>query len=79
MISKYIGKALERAVYTPIDRRQWSATVRGLRGVIAVGASVEECRRELAEIVEGWVLVRIARHLPVPRLGGVTIRVRRAG
>ena len=79
MISKYVAKALERAVYTRIDRGQWSATVRGLRGVIAVGAGVEECRRELAEIVEEWVLVRIARHLPVPRLGGVTIRVRRAG
>ena len=53
--------------------------MRGLRGVIAVGDSVEERRSKLAEIVEGWVLVRIARHLPVPRLDGVTIRVRRAG
>jgi predicted RNase H-like HicB family nuclease len=78
MISRYVAKALERAVYQPIDHGMWSATVRGLRGVIAVGSTVEECRQQLAEVVEEWVLVRVARQLAVPRLGGVVIRVRRA-
>jgi hypothetical protein len=40
---------------------------------------VEECRNELAEVIEEWVLVRVARGLGVPRLGRVSIRVRRAG
>jgi len=79
MISKYVAKALERAAYEPIDHGMWCATVRGLRGVIAIGASIEACRHQLAEVVEEWVLVRVARHLQVPRLGGVVIRVRRAG
>ncbi len=51
----------------------------GLRGVIALGAGVEECREELAEVVEEWVLVRVARGLTVPKLGGVVVRVKRAG
>jgi len=79
MITKYIAKALERAVYDKIDGGDYCVTVRGLRGVIATGNSVESCRRNLAEVVEAWLLVRVAQRLPIPKLGGVVIRVRRAG
>jgi predicted RNase H-like HicB family nuclease len=78
MISRYVAQALGRARYEPIAHGRWSATVRGLRGVIAVGASIEKCRQSLAEAVEDWILVRVSRDLPVPKLGGVVIRVRRA-
>ena len=79
MITKYIAKALERAQYTELEDGSFSATVSGLRGVLAIGTSVEECRRQLAEVIEEWVLVRVARGLDVPKLGGISIRVRRAG
>jgi predicted RNase H-like HicB family nuclease len=79
MIVRYIEKALARARYEQLEDGSLCATVSGLRGVIAVGRSVEECRRELAEVVEQWVLVRIARRLNVPKLGGVVVKVRRAG
>jgi len=78
VISKYVEQALRRARYEPVDDGGVCATVQGLRGVIAVGATRAQCRAQLAEVVEEWVLVRVARHLPVPRLGGVSIRVRRA-
>lgn len=78
MITRYVARALERAQYRLIEDGTFSATVRGLRGVIATGATLEACRRDLAEVVEDWVLVRIARGLTVPALDGVTIRVRRA-
>ena len=51
---------------------------RGLRGVIATGPTLEDCRDQLAEVVEEWILVRVARGLSVPRLGGVTVEVRQA-
>ena len=79
MITKYIDKALERASYEVLEDGSFCATVRGLRGVVALGRSLEACRRELAEVVEEWVLVRVARGLEIPRVGGVTIKVRRAG
>jgi predicted RNase H-like HicB family nuclease len=79
MITKYIDKALERARYEVLEDGSFCATVPRLRGVMALGRGVEECRRELAEVVEGWVLVRVARGLDVPRLGGVVIQVRCAG
>ena len=79
MITKYLSKALERARYEVLEDGSFCATVPGLRGVVALGRGVEECRRELADVVEEWILVRVARGLGVPRLGGVTIKVRRAG
>ena len=78
MISQYVAKALERAHYRLLDDGSFAATVRGLRGVIATGVTLEACRRELAQVVEEWVLIRIARGLPVPALGKAVVKVRRA-
>jgi len=78
MISQYVATALERAQYRLVEDGTFAATVRGLRGVIATGATLEACRRELAAVVEEWVLIRVARGLTVPALGKAVVRVRRA-
>jgi predicted RNase H-like HicB family nuclease len=78
MITRYVTLALERAQYRLLENGTFAATVRGLRGVVATGDTLETCRRELAEVVEEWVLVRVARGLAVPALNGATVRVRRA-
>jgi predicted RNase H-like HicB family nuclease len=76
MISRYVARALERAQYRLLADGTFCATVRGLRGVIGTGTTLETCRRDLAEVVEEWVLVRVARGLAVPALDGVTLSVR---
>ena len=78
MITRYVARALDRAQYRLLDDGTFAATVRGLRGVIATGATLEACRGDLAEVIEEWVLVRVARGLAIPALDGATIRVRRA-
>ena len=78
MITRYVSCALDRAQYRLLEDGSFAATVRGLRGVIATGATLEACRSDLTEVIEEWVLVRVARGLAVPALDGVTIRVRRA-
>lgn len=78
MITRYIDQALRRARYKLIDGGLYYATVTGLRGVIATGAALEDCRDQLAAVVEEWILVRVARGLSIPRLGGVTVEVRLA-
>jgi predicted RNase H-like HicB family nuclease len=78
MISRYIERALERARYELLPDGTFAATVRGLRGVVATGTTLEACRRDLAEVVEEWLLVRVARGLDVPTLGGATVKIRRA-
>jgi predicted RNase H-like HicB family nuclease len=77
MITRFLDRALRRAQYRQVDGA-FFATVRGLRGVIATGPSLEACRDQLAEVVEEWVLVRVARGLRVPTLDGVTVEVKKA-
>ena len=79
MITNYVGKALRGARYHQVDGGVFCATVPGLRGVIATGPTLEACRDQLAEVVEEWILVRVARGLRVPPLGGTKVEVKKAG
>ncbi len=78
MVTEYVAAALRRARYQTVDGGLICATVPGLRGVIATAATVEGCRTELAEVIEAWLLVRVARGLRVPPLGRTTVEVKRA-
>lgn len=78
MIQSYLQKAAARALYEQLEDGSWCAQVRGLKGVVAIGTTLEACRSQLLEVVEEWVLVSVSRNLPVPRLDGVSIRFRKA-
>lgn len=75
MVTDYIARALERARYELLPDGTFAATVRGLRGVLATGTTLEGCRRDLAEVIEEWLLVRVARGLAVPSLDGITVKL----
>jgi predicted RNase H-like HicB family nuclease len=79
MIRQYVEEALRRARYDKLEDGTFYAEVPGLRGVLATAPGLEECRAQLAEVVEEWVLVRVARRLSVPALGKTTVRVKTAG
>jgi predicted RNase H-like HicB family nuclease len=79
MIRSYLDRALARARYSELEDGSYCAVVPGLRGVIATGQTLERCRAALQEVIEEWILVRVARGLDVPTLGGLKIRVRKAG
>ncbi|MBI4617600.1 MAG: type II toxin-antitoxin system HicB family antitoxin [Planctomycetes bacterium] len=78
MLRDYVDRALRRAKYEILEDGSVCAMVPGLRGVIAHADTVEACRAQLAEVVEEWVLVRVARGLRVPAIDGVRVRVRKA-
>ncbi len=74
MISEYIQAALERAQYDIIDEEEpYYGEVRELPGVWASGKTLEECRRNLMEVLEGWIVVRLGRGMPIPPIGDRTI------
>jgi predicted RNase H-like HicB family nuclease len=75
MFSEYIQAALARAEYVPIEKGDYCATVPGLRGVIATGETIEECRKDLIEVLEGWIALRLRLGMAIPPIGGKTIEV----
>ena len=78
MIREYVERALRSARYDKLEDGTFYGEVPRLRGVLATGESLEECRNQLAEVVEEWVLVRVAKGLAVPSLGKIEVRVRKA-
>jgi len=65
MILEYINAAMEKAKYEIIeDDEPYYAEVPGLRGVWATGKTLEECRRNLAETIEEWIIIRLKKGLP---------------
>ncbi len=75
MFSEYIEAALKRAKYETLEDGSYMATVEGLRGVIATGDTIEDCREDLIEVIEEWITIRLQRGLDIPTLDGHTIGV----
>lgn len=79
MLLEYVDAALRRAKYEIIQGEDpYYAEIRGLRGVWATGRTLEKCRQNLIEVLEGWILVRLSRGMQIPRLGGRTVQPTRA-
>jgi predicted RNase H-like HicB family nuclease len=75
MLIEYIQAALARAKYELIrDDEPYYGEVPGLKGVWATGKTLEECRKRLAEVIEGWIIIRLRRGLPIPPLGRYRIK-----
>ena len=70
MIVEYINAALQRAKFELIkDEEPYYGEIPDLEGVWATGKTLEECRRNLAEVIDGWLVVRLTKGLPIPPLG----------
>jgi predicted RNase H-like HicB family nuclease len=76
MLSEYIQKALEKARYKVLEDGTWFAEIPGFEGVWANAVTVEECRHELMEVLEEWLVLKIRDRDPIPEIEGVTIQVK---
>jgi predicted RNase H-like HicB family nuclease len=79
MIRAYVETALRRARYDKLQDGTFCAEVPRRRDVLATDDTLEDCRDQLAEVVEEWVLVRVARGLALPPSGRIEVRVKKAG
>ena len=76
MIQEYIQAALGQAHYELIaDDEPFYGEVPELQGVWATGKTLEACRQHLMEVIEGWILVRLARGMSIPSLGEVELKL----
>ena len=76
MIQTYIQTALNRAHYEVIqDDEPYYGEVPELPGVWASGRTLEECRQNLMEAIDGWILFRISRGMDIPPLDEVGLAI----
>jgi len=77
MLTNYIRAALHLAKYEILrDDGCFYGEIPGFEGVYANAISLEECREELAEVLEEWILFRVAKNLPLPVVEGIALTVK---
>jgi MPBQ/MSBQ methyltransferase len=45
-------------------------------GVYANASTLEDCREQLEEVLEEWILFRVSRNLPLPVIDGIEITIK---
>ncbi|MFA6273399.1 MAG: type II toxin-antitoxin system HicB family antitoxin [Candidatus Paceibacterota bacterium] len=59
MITDFINSKLKDAAYRILGDGTYFGEIRGVKGVWANTNSLEECREELKEVLEDWLVVKI--------------------
>ncbi len=78
MIKTYIETAMRHAHYEVIeDDEPYYGEIRELPGVWASGSTLEECRDNLVEAVDGWLLFRVSRGMEIPDINDVRLNIPR--
>ena len=76
MLTAYITAALRQAHYELLpDDGGYFGTIQGLDGVWAQAASLEECRDELQEVLEEWIVLALRMGHPIPAIDGIALTV----
>lgn len=77
MLLEYIQAALRHAKYEILpDDGSYYGEIPECNGVYADAGTLEDCREELREVLEEWILFRVHRNLPIPTIDGRELRVR---
>jgi predicted RNase H-like HicB family nuclease len=77
MITNYIRAAMHRTKYEILsDDRTFYGEIPGFDGVYANANTLEDCREELEEVLEEWILFRISKNLPLPKVDGIELTIK---
>lgn len=79
MIQNYLQQAMATATYEFLEEEGFYGSIPGAVGVWAIGETLEECRQELLEVLEEWVLIGIARGDELPAFDDVQLKVELVG
>ncbi len=76
MLLEYIQAALHRAKYEILaDEGSYYGEIPECNGVYANAGTLEDCREQLQEVLEEWVLFRVHKHLPLPAIDGIELTI----
>ena len=77
MLTAYLDAAMRQARYEILpDDGQYYGEIPECNGVYANAKTLEDCREQLREVLEEWVLLRVHRNLTLPIVDGVELAVK---
>lgn len=77
MLIQYMQAAMRHAQYEILsDDGSFYGEIPPCRGVYANAASLEECREQLEEVLEEWILFRVHKNLDLPVIDGIELTIK---
>ncbi len=78
MLTKYIHAAMHHATYKLLDDGSIFGEIPVVPGVWADADTLESCREELQEVLEGWLMLAIADHDSLPVIDDIALTIEEA-
>ena len=75
MLTAYIEEAMRQATYERIEDGSVFGSIPGFAGLWADADTEEACQHELRDALEGWILLHVADHTPLPTINGITLDI----
>jgi predicted RNase H-like HicB family nuclease len=66
MLSTYITRAMEHAKYELTEDQRYFGSIQLTPGVWAEAGNLEDCREELREVLEEWIILSLKRGDDLP-------------
>jgi predicted RNase H-like HicB family nuclease len=66
MFTEFVLKKMKIAKYELLEDGTYFGTIPGFRGVWGNARNLEDCREELREVFEDWLMFKIHRHEKIP-------------
>ncbi len=66
MLSDFLNKKLKKAHYKLLKDGSYFGQILGIKGVWANADNLEDCRKELKEVLEDWLLLKVRSRENIP-------------
>lgn len=73
MLTEYIEHAMSKAKYKKLEDGTYCGMIPHCLGVIAFGETLRECKREMRDALEGWLIVKLRHQDPLPVIDGINL------
>ncbi len=75
MLTPYIHAAMGRATYEILSDGTFYGEIPGFQGVYANAETLETCREQLREVLEGWIVLGLRLGHTLPEVDGLELVV----
>lgn len=73
MLTKYIQEAMHQATYELLEDETFYGEIPEFQGVYANAPTLEACREQLQEILEGWIILGLRLQHQLPVIAGIDL------
>ena len=73
MLSEYIRSSMRRAIYEILSDGAFYGEIPGFQGVYCSSTTLEECREQLQEVLEGWMVLGLRLGHVMPVVDGIDL------